>query len=78
MSCGGARLGNFLRTVAALRLLRVGVGLFESSREFFVIEGEKKLARLYRVSFANEHFVDSSAYDRADAHVPRLYRARAI
>src|SRR6266576_155650 len=32
LSCGGARLGNFLRTVAALRLLRVGVGLFESSR----------------------------------------------
>ena len=29
-------------------------------------------------SFANEHFVDSSADDRADAHVPRRYRARAI
>ena len=75
---GGVRLGNFLRTEAMLRFLRVGAGLLESRLQFFVIEGEKNLSRLYRISLANEHFVDSSAHDRAHAHVPRLHCARAI
>src|SRR6266566_6400761 len=75
---GGARLGNLLRSVATLSFLRGGAGLLESSLQLLVIEGEKDLAWLDRVSFANEHFVDSSPHDRADAHVSRLHRARAI
>src|SRR5215472_4166819 len=70
---GGASLGNFLRTEATLGFLRVGAGLLERRLQLLVIEGEKRLARLYCVSFANQHLVDSPAYDRADAHVPCLY-----